>query len=74
MSAIGGKADMRPTPKGLPDCRIYRLDKNGRIEIPDEVIYCGTDRHAIENAKQMVGGHDIEVRQRSRRVIELKKF
>jgi hypothetical protein len=58
--------------RALADYRIYRLDKNGRIESAGEVIDCDTDQHAIEKAKQMVDGHDIEVWQRARRVIELK--
>jgi hypothetical protein len=40
---------------------------------PAAIINCGVDQQAIEKAKQMANGHDIEVWQGVRRVIEIKK-
>jgi hypothetical protein len=56
----------------VPEYRIFHLTF-GHIRGPAAIINCGVDQQAIEKAKQMVNGHDIEVWQGVRRVIEIKK-
>jgi hypothetical protein len=57
--------------QGMPDYRIY-LFKDGRLTAPAKVIACQSDKAAIEHAKKLVDGHDIEVWQGARPVTRLK--
>jgi hypothetical protein len=57
----------------VPEYQIFHLTL-GHIRGPAEIINCDIDQQAIEKAKQMVNGHDVEVWQGARRVIEIKKI
>ena len=59
--------------RDVPEYRIFHLTF-GHIRGPAAIINCDVDQQAIEKAKQMVNGHDIEVWQGVRRVIEIKKI
>jgi hypothetical protein len=52
--------------------RAYFLDREGKIAKPPEVLECDSDQAAIELAKPMVDGHDIEVWQGNRMITILK--
>ena len=52
--------------------RIYLLTKAGHIEGPPSVVTCDTDEEAIQQAKQLKDGHDLEVWDQSRRVGVIK--
>ena len=56
----------------VPEYRIFHLTF-GHIRGLAAIINCDVDQQAIEKAKQMFNGHDIEVWQDVRRVIEIKK-
>jgi hypothetical protein len=56
----------------VTEYRIFHLTL-GHIRGPAAIINCDVDQQAIDKAKQMVNGHDIEVWQGVRRVIEIKK-
>jgi hypothetical protein len=51
----------------MPNCRLYILDSAGQFfdVIPLE---CADDDEAMEQAKQLVDGHDVELWQRARKV------
>ena len=51
--------------------RAYLLDKSGRIANPSKIIQADDDAKAIEIAKQLVDGHDVEVWDGQRRITKL---
>jgi hypothetical protein len=53
------------------DYRAFVLGRDGHVQSAIE-FRSPNDAQAIEHAKQYVNGHDIEVWQLSRRVIQLK--
>ncbi len=53
--------------------RAYSLDSDGKIAKPPAVLDCDNDQRAIELAKPMVDGYDIEVWQGNRRITLLKR-
>jgi hypothetical protein len=55
----------------MPDYRIYTL-KDGKIDSPARIATCASDQQAIDQAKQLLNGHDIEVWERARLVILLQ--
>jgi hypothetical protein len=55
----------------MADYRAY-LIKNNRVDIAATIIKVDTDTEAIEQAKQLVDGHDIELWQGPRFVIGFK--
>lgn len=55
----------------MPDYRVY-LIKSNHFEGPPDVITCDSDAEAIEQAKQLVDGHDVELWEGPRFVIGLK--
>ena len=57
----------------VPEYQLFHLSF-GHIRGPAEIFNCDIDQDAIEKAKRMVNGHDVEVWQGARRVIEIKKI
>jgi hypothetical protein len=55
----------------MAEYRVYRMDKAGHIDGPPDGIICASDEAAIERAKRLVNGHDIEVWQLDRLVVRL---
>ena len=55
----------------MPDYRAY-LIKRGHIEGPPNIVVADTDQEAIDQAKQLVDGHDVELWERARFVIGLR--
>jgi hypothetical protein len=55
----------------MPDYRAYRIKNNRVAEVPT-VITCDTDQEAIEQAKKLQDGHDVELWEGRRFVIGLK--
>jgi hypothetical protein len=56
----------------MPAYRLYTLTPDKHIQAPPEVVECADDEAAIEQAKQILDGHTIEVWQKDRRVIQLE--
>lgn len=54
----------------MPDYRIYVIDSDGHFHsaLPLE---CTDDSEAVEKAKQLVDGHDVELWQRDRKIARL---
>jgi hypothetical protein len=50
----------------MPLYRIYQLDENGHVSDPPKIIEARTAAVAIGQAKQMVGGYDLEIWNESR--------
>jgi hypothetical protein len=50
----------------MPLYRIYQLDENGPVSDPPKIIEARTAAVAIGQAKQMVGGYDLEIWNESR--------
>jgi hypothetical protein len=55
----------------MPEYRAYHL-KNNHIVGPPNVIVADDDQQAIEQAKKLIDGHDIELWTGARFVIGLK--
>jgi hypothetical protein len=53
----------------MAEYHVYQLDKAGRVNGPSDS--CDSDNAAIERAMRLVNGHDIEVWQLDRLVIQL---
>jgi hypothetical protein len=45
----------------MPEYRIYTLSDGNKIAEPPRVVTCDNDQEAIEQATQLLDGHDIEV-------------
>jgi len=54
----------------MPDYRVYIIGHDGHF-MKSERLDCADDAAAIEAAKQLVDGHDIELWQRDRRIARL---
>ena len=54
--------------------RIYRIEETGRIETPPVEICCADDTEAIDRAKQVLDGADLEVWNLARLVVRLKRL
>jgi hypothetical protein len=48
----------------MPDYRVYNIGKDGHFQ-QSVALDCETDDAAIEFAKQLVDGHDVELWQRN---------
>jgi hypothetical protein len=48
--------------------RVYKIDPNGHISAPPELIECADDAAAVAEARKYVDGHDIELWDNGRRV------
>jgi hypothetical protein len=55
----------------MPWYRIYVLNHSGRVEHPPAVVQHEDDATAIDHAKQVLDGHDIELWAGPRLVIRL---
>jgi hypothetical protein len=53
----------------VPAYRTYLIDQNNRISGPATIVKCAGDFDAIEKAKQLVDGHDVELWERDRLVM-----
>jgi hypothetical protein len=56
----------------MPDYRAYPITRDNHIEQAAVVITADDDKEAIEQAQQLVNGHDVEVWEGARRVGRLK--
>jgi hypothetical protein len=56
----------------MPEYRIFTLTKERRIAGPMEVVDCASDKDAIEEAKILTDGHDMEIWQGNRIVMRLR--
>jgi hypothetical protein len=57
----------------VPAYRVYEVDRDGHVDRPPEVIVYPDDESAIEHARRLVDGHDVEVWQEARLVIRIKR-
>jgi len=55
----------------MPDYRVYKIKNNHIVGAP-VVVACESDRDAIQQAKKLADGHDIELWDGPRFVIGLK--
>ncbi len=55
----------------MPAYRTYLIDKNNSISAPPKTVECAGDFDAIDKAKQLVGGHDVELWEGDRLVMRL---
>jgi 7-cyano-7-deazaguanine synthase in queuosine biosynthesis len=56
----------------MPDYRVYPVDKDNHIVAVEQVINCDTDQEAIEKARPLVNGHDVELWDGARQVGRIK--
>jgi hypothetical protein len=55
----------------IAEYRLYTVDKGGHVDGPPEVFSCGNDEAAINMARYLVDGHDVELWQLDRLVTRL---
>ncbi|MEH2514295.1 hypothetical protein V1291_005649 [Nitrobacteraceae bacterium AZCC 1564] len=55
----------------MPDYKAYFIGRDGHFFNAKDLL-CDSDEVAIEAAKQLVDGHDVELWQRHRKVAKLK--
>jgi hypothetical protein len=55
----------------MADYRVYQLDESGHIRNPPKTLACESDEAAIQRAKRLIDGQDIELWQLDRLVIRL---
>jgi hypothetical protein len=55
----------------MPEYRFYAIKNDGHVAGPPTGRDCLNDGEALKEARQLVDGHDIEVRQSSRIVAYL---
>jgi hypothetical protein len=60
-----------PRVASMPDYRVYKI-KNNHIADAPVVVTCDSDREAIQQAKKLVDGHDVELWDGPRFVIGIK--
>ena len=56
----------------MPEYRIYKLDRAGRLFDIPHVVICDNDQDAIKKARHMAHGLDLEVWQGERRITRIK--
>ena len=56
----------------MPEYRVYVIGQDGHF-LKSEHLDCADDDDAIEAAKQLIDGHDIELWQRDRRVAQFDR-
>jgi hypothetical protein len=54
--------------------RIYTMSAGNHIRRPPKIVECNSDQEAIEQAKQQLDGHDIEVWDGARPVTRLQSL
>ena len=55
----------------MPDYRIYKMIGDGPIATMPQIITHDTDEEAVEHAKRLLDGYDIELWGRSQLIIKL---
>ena len=60
-----------PWGRAVLEYKIYRLDTQGKISAPPEVVTSDQEQAVVERARAMVDGCDIEVWQGERLVIHV---
>ena len=55
----------------MPAYRTYLIDENNSISAPPKTVECAGDFDAIDNAKRLVNGHDVELWEGDRLVMRL---
>jgi hypothetical protein len=63
--------ELQPPVSSMAQYRAYILDSDGHVRKAIELVYT-KDVEAIEAAKQLVDGHDVELWARDRRIAILK--
>ena len=56
----------------MPEYRVYTLTSGNTIRGAPAIIVCDTDQEAVEQARQSIDDHDIEVWQGARCVTRLR--
>jgi hypothetical protein len=56
----------------MPDYRVYIIGTDGHFQ-KSVALDCETDDAAVESAKQLVDGHDVELWQRDRKITRLTR-
>jgi hypothetical protein len=56
----------------VADYRAYQLDKFGHIFSPPTLVTANSDEAAIEAARRLINGHDVELWESTRRITQLK--
>jgi hypothetical protein len=56
----------------MPDYRVYPVDKDGHILGVALVVACDSDQEAIEKARSLIKGRDVEVWDGSRLVDQIE--
>jgi len=59
--------------RAVPEYRVYELDRGGHVDRPAKVIVHPDDEAAIEHAKRLVDGFDIELWQEARLVFKIER-
>jgi hypothetical protein len=57
----------------MPEYRVFFLESDTYIKQPPQIIECADDQEAIEKAKQLIDGRDVELWEKSRRVVRFAR-
>lgn len=52
----------------MPDYKFYAIKENGHVSGPPDIVFCDSDPAALETARRLQAGSDIEIWQ-GRRLI-----
>ena len=55
----------------MPEYRVYIVGLHGHF-VDAVLLECADDSEAMEQAKQLVDGHDVELWQRARKIAQFK--
>jgi hypothetical protein len=55
----------------VPTHRIYTLNANGQVVMPPTIVEAGNDEAAIERARELQNGRDVEIWCETRCVLDL---
>ncbi len=55
----------------MPDYRVYTIGDDGHFH-SSVTLECADDAEAIQRAKQLMDGHDVELWQRTRKIATFK--
>jgi hypothetical protein len=56
----------------MPDYRVYPVDKYNHMLGVAQIVTCDSDQEALEKARSLIKGRDVEVWDGARRVGQLK--
>lgn len=56
----------------MPTYRLYLVDQDNHVACTPKVLTFASDENAVERAKQIVDGHDVEVWQGTRLITVIK--